>query len=98
MPVNDAKFALEMIVQEDAARNVSLVWVADPAIFSADAVTERLIGAIADDLSSDWPGYCLAVATGTGLVLQQAAFGSGRLATATTAMVVCGRSCLTQIA
>lgn len=38
--------------------------------------------------ATDWPGYCLALATGTGLVLQQAAFGSGRLATATTAIVV----------
>lgn len=36
----------------------------------------------------DWPGYALALATGAGLVLQQIAFASGRLPTATTAMVV----------
>jgi hypothetical protein len=36
----------------------------------------------------DWPGYALAVATGTGLVIQQLAFASGRLAAATTAMIV----------
>lgn len=38
--------------------------------------------------ATDWPGYTLALATGTGVVLQQAAFASGRLPTATTAMVV----------
>lgn len=38
--------------------------------------------------ATDWPGYALALATGTGVVLQQAAFASGRLPTATTAMVV----------
>jgi hypothetical protein len=36
----------------------------------------------------DWPGYALAVATGAGLVIQQLAFASGRLAAATTAMIV----------
>ncbi|MDX6244748.1 MAG: hypothetical protein QOE76_2471 [Frankiales bacterium] len=36
----------------------------------------------------DWPGYALAIATGTGLVIQQLAFASGRLAAATTAMIV----------
>jgi len=38
--------------------------------------------------AADWPGYLLAVATATGVVLQQIAFGSGRLPTATTAMLV----------
>ena len=36
----------------------------------------------------DWPGYALALATGTGLVIQQLAFAAGRLAAATTAMIV----------
>ncbi|MDX6256813.1 MAG: hypothetical protein QOJ11_3147 [Frankiales bacterium] len=36
----------------------------------------------------DWPGYGLAIATGTGLVIQQLAFAAGRLAAATTAMIV----------
>lgn len=36
----------------------------------------------------DWPGYALALATGTGLLLQQASFAAGRLATATTSMIV----------
>ena len=47
-------------------------------------LTDRGIPATA----TDWPGYGLALATGTGLVLQQVAFGAGRLPTATTAMVV----------
>jgi drug/metabolite transporter (DMT)-like permease len=47
-------------------------------------LTERGIPATA----TDWPGYTLAAVTGTGLVLQQIAFGAGRLPTATTAMVV----------
>ena len=38
--------------------------------------------------AADWPGYALAASTGAGLVLQQIAFASGRLPTATTAMVV----------
>lgn len=36
----------------------------------------------------DWPGYALAIATGAGLVIQQLAFAAGRLAAATTAMIV----------
>lgn len=36
----------------------------------------------------DWPGYALALATGSGLVLQQLSFASGRLATASTAMIL----------
>ncbi len=35
----------------------------------------------------DWVGYGLALATGTGMVLQQVAFAQGRLAAATTAMI-----------
>lgn len=35
----------------------------------------------------DWVGYGLALATGTGMVLQQVAFAEGRLAAATTAMI-----------
>lgn len=38
--------------------------------------------------ATDWPGYAVAVATALGMVLQQVAFASGRLPTATTAMVV----------
>ncbi|HEU4675225.1 MAG TPA: DMT family transporter [Motilibacteraceae bacterium] len=38
--------------------------------------------------ATDWVGYALALATGTGLLLQQAAFAAGRLATATTVMTV----------
>lgn len=38
--------------------------------------------------ATDWPGYALALAAAAGLVLQQAAFASGKLPTATTAMVV----------
>jgi drug/metabolite transporter (DMT)-like permease len=47
-------------------------------------LTTRGIGATA----RDWPGYALAVATGAGLVIQQLAFAAGRLAAATTAMIV----------
>lgn len=36
----------------------------------------------------DWPGYSLAIAAAVGMVLQQAAFASGKLPTAATAMVV----------
>jgi drug/metabolite transporter (DMT)-like permease len=38
--------------------------------------------------AKDWPGYGLAIATGAGVVIQQLAFGAGRLAAATTAMIV----------
>jgi drug/metabolite transporter (DMT)-like permease len=62
----------------------------------AFASSATLVKLTSDDLTNvgipgtatDWPGYALAVATGTGVVLQQAAFASGRLPTATTAMVV----------
>jgi hypothetical protein len=38
--------------------------------------------------AKDWPGYTLAVVTAIGLVVQQLAFAAGRLAAATTAMIV----------
>lgn len=60
------------------------------------AMSATLVKLTTDDLTShgvahtarDWPGYTLALATGVGVVLQQLAFASGRLPTATTAMTV----------
>ena len=60
------------------------------------AVSATLVKVTTDDLTRygvaqtarDWPGYTLALTTGVGLVLQQLAFASGRLPTATTAMTV----------
>jgi hypothetical protein len=36
----------------------------------------------------DWPGYCFGLCVGAGMVIQQLAFAAGRLAAATTAMIV----------
>ncbi len=44
IPVNDAKFALEMIVQELADASVSLTWVADAAQLSADTTSAIAAG------------------------------------------------------
>ena len=38
--------------------------------------------------AKDWPGYCFALSVGAGMVIQQLAFAAGRLAAATTAMIV----------
>ncbi len=62
----------------------------------AFASSATLVKLTAQDLTTvgaggtarDWVGYALAAATATGLVLQQVAFASGKLPTATTAMVV----------
>lgn len=50
--------------------------------------TEDLTSVGVSGTARDWPGYALAVATGAGLVIQQLAFAAGRLAAATTAMLV----------
>ena len=50
--------------------------------------TAELSGPGVAATARDWPGYSLAVATGVGLVVQQLAFAAGRLAAATTAMIV----------
>jgi drug/metabolite transporter (DMT)-like permease len=50
---------------------------------TTDLTTVGVIGT-----ARDWPGYGLAVATAAGVVIQQLAFGAGRLAAATTAMIV----------
>lgn len=71
----------------------TLLAVAAGACFGASAALVKLTAA---DLTgrgipataADWPGYALALTTGTGLVLQQVAFGSGRLAVALTAMLI----------
>lgn len=50
--------------------------------------TADLTGLGVGGTARDWPGYSLAIATGAGLVIQQLAFAAGRLAAATTAMIV----------
>ena len=80
-------------VVHTGAIRATLLAVAAGASFAMSATLVKLTS---DDLTTngvahtamDWPGYTLAVATGVGLVLQQLAFASGRLPTATTAMVV----------
>lgn len=60
------------------------------------AMSATLVKLTSNDLTSygvahtarDWPGYTLALVTGVGVMLQQLAFASGRLPTATTAMTV----------
>jgi drug/metabolite transporter (DMT)-like permease len=87
-------FALVVISPRlDSPARTTALGLAAGASFACSATLVKLT---AEDLTTigvsgtaaDWPGYCLALATGTGLVLQQAAFGSGRLATATAAIVV----------
>jgi hypothetical protein len=86
-------FALVMVSPRlDGPARTAALGLAAGASFACSATlvkltAEELTTIGVSGTASDWPGYCLAVATGAGLVLQQAAFGSGRLATATTAIV-----------
>jgi amino acid adenylation domain-containing protein len=59
VPVNDAKFALELVVQQDADHAVTLAWVADPASFDragvarvADALEAVLAAELGDHVGS----------------------------------------------
>ena len=81
------------VVHRRGAVRATILAVAAGASFASSA---SLVKLTTDDLTNngvlhtamDWPGYSLAVATGVGVVLQQLAFASGRLPTATTAMTV----------
>jgi hypothetical protein len=73
--------------------HATLVSVAAGLCFAMSAVLMKLT---TDDLlhrgvlatALDWPGYCLAVSTLTGLVLEQGAFATGSLSAAVAAMTI----------
>jgi drug/metabolite transporter (DMT)-like permease len=73
--------------------HATLVSVGAGLCFAVSAVLMKLTS---DDLlhrgvlatALDWPGYCLAVSTLTGLVLEQGAFATGSLSAAVAAMTI----------
>ena len=73
--------------------HATLVSVAAGLCFAFSAVLMKLT---ADDLlhrgvaatAVDWPGYCLALSTLTGLLLEQSAFATGSLSAAVAAMTI----------
>jgi drug/metabolite transporter (DMT)-like permease len=73
--------------------HATLVSVAAGLCFATSAVLMKLT---TDDLlhrgvlatALDWPGYCLAVSTLTGLLLEQSAFATGSLSAAVAAMTI----------
>jgi hypothetical protein len=73
--------------------HATLVSIAAGLCFAISAV---LIKLTTDDLlhrgvlatAIDWPGYCLAISTATGLILEQGAFATGSLSAAVAAMTI----------
>jgi hypothetical protein len=80
-------------ITRTGAVRATLLAIAAGVAFASSA---SLVKLTSDDLTMngvahtarDWPGYALALTMAVGVVLQQLAFASGRLPTATTAMTV----------
>jgi len=85
-----------------AVRSTLLAVAAGIAFASSATMVKLTTGELADQgaaaTARDWPGYALAVLALASVVLQQAAFTSGRLPAATSAIVVTNPLCGTLIA
>lgn len=83
---------LVAVLRRGRVRAVALAAAAGMCFAVAAALTKvtghELTGGGVGATAADWPGYLLAVSTGVGLALEQAAFAAGRLAVTAVVLVI----------
>jgi hypothetical protein len=83
---------LVAVLRRGRVRAVALAAAAGMSFAVAAALTKvtghELTGGGVGRTAADWPGYLLAVSTGVGLALEQAAFAAGRLAVTAVVLVI----------